>query len=107
MPAGLARMELVSTPNERTALEIGGRTLPPAESRLFARNRFETRVWYWHLYGGRPLNIVDPYSATRLLRLAWRYGFGRAEDQLFVRVSRTGPGRRLPPSRHSGSFLRT
>ena len=83
--------ELVAVPNERAVLEIGGRTLAPAEYRLFARNRFESRVWYWHLYGGRPLNIVDPYSATRLLRLAWHYGFGRAEDQLFIRVSSNRP----------------
>jgi exosortase len=74
-------------PVDRAELGIGGRLLAPAEFRLFGRKRFETRVWFWHLYGGRPLAFVDPYSAARLLGLTWRYGFGRAEDQLFVRVS--------------------
>ncbi|HEY4988423.1 MAG TPA: hypothetical protein VII09_01375, partial [Opitutaceae bacterium] len=48
-------------------------------------------VWFWHLYGGRPIAFVDPYSAARLLRLAWHYGFGPPEDQLFVRVSSNRP----------------
>jgi exosortase len=78
-------------PKEREALEIGGRTLAPAECRLFEHDVFETRVWYWHLYGGKPLAFVDPYSATTLLKLAWRYGFGETKDQLFVRVSSNRP----------------
>jgi len=83
--------EAKPVPSERAALRIGGRVLAPAECRLFSRNAFETHVWFWHLYGGRPLTYVDPYSASRLLGLAWRYGFGRAEDQLFVRVSSNRP----------------
>ncbi len=83
--------EPVAIPGERAVLGIGDRVLAPAESRLFARKGIETRVWFWHLYGGRPLEIVDPHSATRLLRLAWRYGFGEAKDQLFVRVSSNRP----------------
>jgi exosortase len=78
-------------PKDREALEVDGRLLAPAECRLFEHDAFETRVWYWHLYGGRPLVFVDPYSATRLLELAWRYGFGEAKDQLFVRVSSNRP----------------
>jgi hypothetical protein len=74
-------------PIGREALGVGGRVLAPAECRLFAHGTYETRVWFWHLYGGRPITFVDPYSAVRLLGLAWRYGFGHAEDQLFVRVS--------------------
>ena len=66
--------------------------LSPAECRLFALNRYETHVWYWHLHGGRPITYVDPYSAIRLLGLAWRYGFQlRPQDQLFVRVSSNRP----------------
>jgi exosortase len=82
---------LEPVPDEKAALGIGGRVLAPAECRLFVHNRLETRVWYWHLYGGRPLAIVDPYSATRLLKLGLRYGFGREGDQLFVRVSSNRP----------------
>jgi hypothetical protein len=78
-------------PSGRQALGVGGRVLAPAECRLFSHGTFETRVWFWHLYGGRPLTFVDPYSAVRLLGLAWRYGFGHAEDQLFVRVSSDRP----------------
>jgi exosortase len=78
-------------PSGRSVLVVGGRTLPPAECRLFARYNLETRVWFWHLYGGRPLTFVDPYSAVRLLGLAWRYGFAPPEDQLFVRVSSDRP----------------
>ncbi len=78
-------------PSERSMLEVGGRVLAPAECRLFTHDRFETHVWFWHLYGGRPLVFVDPYSATRLLKIAWRFGFGRPEDQLFVRVSSNRP----------------
>jgi exosortase len=83
--------EAKPVPSERAVLEIGGRILAPAEFRLFVLNRFETRVWFWHLYGGKPLAFVDPDSALRLLGLAWRNGFGRAEDQLFVRVSSNRP----------------
>ncbi|HXN34742.1 MAG TPA: exosortase/archaeosortase family protein [Opitutaceae bacterium] len=78
-------------PIEHAVLAIGGRTLATAECRLFAHGRFRTNVWFWHLYGGRPLNFVDPYSAARLIGTTWRYGFGRAEDQLFVRVSSDRP----------------
>jgi hypothetical protein len=83
--------EAKPVPSERAVLGIGGRMLAPAESRLFVLNRFETRVWFWHLYGGRPVAFVDPDSAWRLLGLAWRNGFGHAEDQLFVRVSSNRP----------------
>jgi Protein of unknown function (DUF3485) len=78
-------------PASRSVLEISGRLLAPAECRLFAHDSFETRVWFWHLHGGKPIAFVDPYSAPRLLALAWRYGFGRPEDQLFVRVSSNRP----------------
>lgn len=78
-------------PAERTTLALGGSALPPAECRLFKLNGFQTYVWFWHLRGGRTLTIVDPHSATRLLRLALRYGFRREEDQLFVRVSSNRP----------------
>jgi exosortase len=78
-------------PSEREILDIGSRTLAPAECRLFALNGFETHVWFWHLYGGRPVAFVDPHSAIRVLGLTWRYGFRRAQDQLFIRVSSNRP----------------
>ena len=83
--------EAKSVPDSRPALGIGGRMLAPAECRLFALNSFETRVWFWHLYGGRPLVFVDPHSAINIVKLAWRFGFGSAQDQLFVRISSNRP----------------
>ncbi|HXQ81001.1 MAG TPA: exosortase/archaeosortase family protein [Opitutaceae bacterium] len=78
-------------PDGRPALGVGGRTLAPAECRLFAHNNLVTHVWYWHLYGGRPLAIVDPYSVARLLKLSWRRGLANPGDQLFVSVSSNRP----------------
>jgi exosortase len=92
-------------PNAREALDIGSRVLPPAESRLFAHGSFETRVWFWHLYGGRPITFVDPYSTVRILGLAWRYGFGPARDQLFVRVSSDRPWREIASQPLLGQFF--
>jgi hypothetical protein len=87
--------ELEPQSAQRAALEAGGRTLAPAECRLFARGGLETRVWFWHLYGGRPVAYVDPYSAPRLLGIALRYGFRPAQDQLFVRISSNRPWREI------------
>jgi exosortase len=92
-------------PSEREVLGIGGRMLTPAECRLFARSGFETHVWFWHLYGGRPLTFVDPYSAARLLGLAWRYGFGKSEDQLFIRISSNRPWREIASQPALRQFL--
>jgi len=80
-----------AVPEARAPLAVGGRALAPAECRLFVHGDYETRVWYWHLYGGRPLAIVDPYSVARLLKVTLRYGFGQPQDQLFVRVSSNRP----------------
>jgi len=80
-----------AVPEARAPVAVGGRTLAPAECRLFVHGEFETRVWYWHLYGGRPLAVVDPYSVARLLKVTLRYGFGQPQDQLFVRVSGNRP----------------
>jgi exosortase len=82
-------------PVERASLGISGRTLAPAECRTFAHGGFVTNVWFWHLHGGKPITFVDPYSAARLLGLAWRYGFGKPQDQLFVRVSSNRPWREV------------
>jgi hypothetical protein len=79
--------EAKPVPDTRSVLKLGGRMLAPAECRLFALNQFETRVWFWHLYGGRPVVFVDPHSAISLVKLAWHFGLGSQRDQLFVRVS--------------------
>ncbi len=70
---------------------VGGRTLPPAECRLFTNHGFPQYVWFWHLYDGRAITQRDPRSPRELLALAWRYGFRKDGDQLFVRVSSNRP----------------
>lgn len=83
--------EPVPRSRERETLSLPTRPLPPAEVRLFKNGEFPQHVWFWHLYDGRPLRHTDPYSARELLALAWRYGFTREGDQLFVRVSSNRP----------------
>ncbi|HWA85828.1 MAG TPA: exosortase/archaeosortase family protein [Opitutus sp.] len=89
------------------ALELPGRTLPAAESRLFSNSGYPQYVWFWHLYNGRPITYQDPYSTLALLRIAWRYGFIHDGDQVFVRVSSNLPWKEIsrePPV--TGFFTR-
>ncbi len=46
----------------REVLTVGGRALSPAEARLFHNGSYPQHVWFWHLFGGRPLGYTDPYS---------------------------------------------
>jgi len=75
----------------RQYLAVGNRVLTPAEARLFQIGDYPQHVWFWHLYDGRPLTHTDPRSWSRLLKLAWTYGFRNDGDQLFVRVSSNRP----------------
>jgi exosortase len=71
----------------RTSLSVDGRTLPAAECRLFSRAGTSTYVWFWHLFAGKPLLQVSPYSVPGLTALALAYDLRRDGDQLFVVVS--------------------
>jgi hypothetical protein len=82
----------------REPLATGGRMLAPAECRLFLNGPYRQYVWYWHLYGGRPIREEDPYTLVHLLRLALRYGYEHNGDQLFVRVSSNHPWPAIAPS---------
>lgn len=75
----------------RSALPVDGRTLPPAECRLFSKEGSFTRVWFWHLFAGRLLIQESPFSVQGLLRLALSYDLRRGGDQLFVVVSSNRP----------------
>ena len=75
----------------RESLVVGARRLAEAETRYFTFGNDPQHVWFWHIYDGHPIAYRDPYSATELLRIAWRYGFRHAGDQLFVRVSSNRP----------------
>jgi exosortase len=92
--------------DERAELGIEGRMLAPAEFRLFEHDRYETHVWFWHLYGRHPLAFVDPYSTTRVLGLAWRFGFNRPRDQLFVLVSSNRPWKEIASQPTLQEFFR-
>jgi exosortase len=70
---------------------IGGRPLPETEYRMFTSNEFPQHVWFWHLYDRVPITQRDPRSPRELLAMAWRYGFRKDGDQLFVRVSSNRP----------------
>jgi exosortase len=65
--------------------------LPAPEYRTFTNSTFLQHVWYWHLYDGRSITQNDPRSAVTLLKLAWKYGFRTAGEQMFVRVSSNRP----------------
>lgn len=76
----------------REALSVGGRALPEAEYRFLKYGGVVPQnVWFWHLYGGRPVAYRNPYSPRELLGIALRYGFRRDGDQLFVRISSNRP----------------
>jgi exosortase len=77
VPGGPARLEL----------PLAGGRLPSAEQRAFRNGAWTENVWFWHLYGGRPIVYRDPYSLGALGRIALKYGFLHNGDQLFVRVS--------------------
>lgn len=58
-----------------------------AEHRIFSLQGYSRQVWFWHIYDGRGIHVADVRSPRQLLFLAWRYGFRREGEQLFVRVS--------------------
>lgn len=81
----------VPAPATREAPPIPDRALPPAEYRIFRSGTYPQHVWFWHLFDRRPITFADPYNIVELLGIAWRYGFRRDGDQLFVRVSSNRP----------------
>jgi exosortase len=89
----------------RVQLEADARRLPAAEHRLFMTAERPQHVWFWHVYNGRVLSYRDPYSAIELLRLAVRYGFRRAGDQVFVRVSSNRPWAEIADAPVLGQFF--
>jgi hypothetical protein len=70
---------------------VGAHTLAPAEHRFFSSARRLQPVYFRPLCKGRPATFADPYNLVELFGLAWRYGFRRDGDQLFVRVSSNRP----------------
>lgn len=75
----------------RPPLAAAGHPLPNGEHRVFVGASSAQNVWFWHVYDGRPIAYQDPLSPIALLKLAITYGFRRAGDQMFVRVSSNRP----------------
>lgn len=78
-------------PDPRATLETGGRRLPPAQHRLFSNAGYPQQVWFWQLYGGRPIEVASARSVGALMRIALRFGFRQGGEHLFVRVSGNRP----------------
>jgi exosortase len=81
----------VASAAARFAPIVAGRTLPPAESRVFTHENQRQFVFFWHLYDGTAITQRDPRSVRELLAIAWRYGFRQDGVQLFVRISSNHP----------------
>jgi exosortase len=81
----------VASAATRLAPVVAGRTLPAAESRLFASSELTQYVWFWHLYDGVSITQRNPRSPRELLAIAWHYGFRPSGEQLFVRISSNQP----------------
>ncbi|KXU34179.1 hypothetical protein AXK12_07845 [Cephaloticoccus capnophilus] len=88
--AGWTLVEDGTRPREALRL-AGDQSLPTAEARHFKNGNYPQYVWFWHLYGGRPIAYEDPRSPVRLLKQAWQHGFSRNGSQCFIRVSSNYP----------------
>ena len=75
----------------RVIPHVAGRALPAAEYRFFTGRDIAQHVWFWQIYDGAPITQRDPRSPRELLSLAWRYGFRKAGDQCFIRLSSNRP----------------
>lgn len=94
---------VASLGHTREELNIDNHTLPLAEARFFRSKDYPQYVWFWHIFGGRVIAYQDPYAWDELLKIAWKYGFKRDGEQLFVRVSSNQPWSRV----HTEPLART
>ena len=85
---------------------VDGRVLPGGESRLFSHAGDLTRVWFWHLYAGRPLIQDNPYSVRGFLRQALTSELHHGRDQLLVVVSSNRAWSAITPVPIVGEFFR-
>ena len=81
-----------AVPDSRGMPAMPGLRISPGEHRVFQNaDGYPQNVWFWHIYDGRVINYRDPYSLSALLQIALQYGFRRAGEQYFVRVSSNKP----------------
>jgi exosortase len=83
--------ESIAIPDRRETLQLDNREVAAAEHRLFRNNGFPQHVWFWHIYDRQPVRYLDPLSPRNLLKIAALYGFRRAGDQMFIRLSSNHP----------------
>jgi len=86
----------VSLDTRRVDLPLPTGSLAGAEHRRFlSSGRYPQDVWFWHVYDGRVIEHIPPYSVPALVRSALRYGFRRDGSQWFIRISSNQPWDRL------------
>jgi exosortase len=89
----------------KAALEVGGSRLPLAQHRLFANGGYPQHVWFWQLYGGRAIEIGDPFSLRAHLGIALRFGFRKGGEQVFIRLSSNRPWDEISREPFIGEFF--
>lgn len=90
----------------RVTLLLGGRRLPAGQHRLFMGGDYPQHVWFWQVYGGRPVDLGNTRSVRALLAIALRYGIRQGGEQAFVRVSANRPWDKLSAQPFLADFFR-
>jgi hypothetical protein len=77
--------------DKHSLLRINGRFLPEAQHRLFVNQGYPQEVWFWQLYDGHVVDVGTAISVPALIHVALNFGFRKAGQQAFVRISSNRP----------------
>ena len=80
-----------AVPDGSVDLAAGAQHLPHAQHRLFQNEGYLQHVWFWQVYGGRVIDVGSTRSVPALVRIALQFGFRKAGQQVFIRVSSNRP----------------
>jgi len=80
-----------AVPDGSVDLAAGAQHLPHAQHRLFQNEGYLQHVWFWQVYGGRVIDVGSTRSVPALIRIALKFGFRKAGQQVFIRVSSNRP----------------
>lgn len=77
----------------KTHLTLGGKILPPVESRLFIFNENTEYVWFWHIVGDEAKSYATGYAPPWYAPLTdmLSKGLNQREEQFFIRISAQVP----------------